>query len=66
MDDIPIPDRFGIKEVDPNPPDDGLVEAEIAAFDRFWQCQVLDMGLSCTQARDIGAPSAKMCAQRRA
>ena len=42
-----------------HPPDDGLVEAEIAAFDRFWQCQFLGTGLSCTQARDIGAPSAE-------
>jgi hypothetical protein len=40
-------------------PDDGLVEAEIAAFDRFWQCQFLGTGLSCIQASDIGAPSAE-------
>jgi hypothetical protein len=42
-----------------HPPDDGLVEAEIAAFDRFWQCQFFGAGLSCTQASDIGAPSAE-------
>jgi hypothetical protein len=42
-----------------HPPDDGLVEAEIAGFDRFWQCQFLGTGLSCTQASDIGAPSAE-------
>ena len=42
-----------------HPPDDGLVEAEIAAFDRFWQCQFLGAGLSCTQASDIGSPSAE-------
>jgi hypothetical protein len=40
-------------------PDDGLVEAEIAAFDRFWQCPFLGTGLSCIQASDIGAPSAE-------
>jgi hypothetical protein len=33
-------------------------EAEIATFDRFWQCQFLGTGLSCAQAGDIGAPSA--------
>src|ERR1700730_17462568 len=38
-----------------HPPDDGLVEAEIAAFDRFWQCQFLGAGLSCTQASDLPA-----------
>jgi hypothetical protein len=27
------------------PPDDGRVDAEIVAFDGFWQCQFLDMGL---------------------
>lgn len=27
-----------------HPPDDGLVEAEIADFDGFWQCQLLDTG----------------------
>jgi hypothetical protein len=37
-------------------PDDGLVEAEIAAFDSF-RCQFLGTGLSCIQASDIGAPS---------
>jgi hypothetical protein len=42
-----------------HPPDDGLVEAEIAAFGRYWQCQFLGAGLSCTQASDIGAPSAE-------
>ena len=26
-----------------HPPDDGLVEAEIAAFGGYWQCQFLDM-----------------------
>jgi hypothetical protein len=41
-----------------HPPDDDLVAAEIAAFDGFWQCQFPHTGLSCTQARDIGAPSA--------
>jgi hypothetical protein len=40
-------------------PDDGLVEAEMAAFDRFWQCQFLGTGLSCIQASDIAAPSAE-------
>jgi len=39
-----------------HPPDDGLVEAEIAAFGG---CQFLGAGLSCTQASDIGAPSAE-------
>jgi hypothetical protein len=39
-------------------PDDGLVEAEIAAFDRFRR-QFLGTGLSCIQASDIGAPSAE-------
>jgi hypothetical protein len=34
-------------------------EAEIAAFDRFWQCQFPSTGLSCIQASDIGAPSAE-------
>jgi hypothetical protein len=42
-----------------HPPDDDLVAAEIAAFDGFWQCQFPHTGLSCTQARDIGAPSAE-------
>jgi hypothetical protein len=42
-----------------HPPAGGLVEAEITAFDRFWQCQFLGTGLSCTQASDIGAPSAE-------
>ncbi|MGB7043986.1 MAG: hypothetical protein WBD65_03450, partial [Methylocella sp.] len=36
-------------------------EAEIATFDRFWQCQFLGAGLSCIQASDIGAPSAGFC-----
>ena len=40
-----------------HPPDDGLVEAEIAAFGG---CQFLGAGLSGTQASDIGAPSAEM------
>jgi len=35
------------------------VEAEIAAFGGHWQCQFLGAGLSCTQASDIGAPSAE-------
>jgi hypothetical protein len=34
-------------------PGDGLVEAEIAIFDRFWQCQFLGTGLSCIQASDV-------------
>jgi hypothetical protein len=42
-----------------HPPDAGLAEAEFAAFDGFWQCQTLDTGFSCTQASDIGAPSAE-------
>jgi hypothetical protein len=46
-------------DVSRHPPDDSLVEAEIAAFDRFWRCQFLGTGLSCTQASDIGAPSAE-------
>jgi len=33
-------------------PDDGLVEAEIAAFDRFRR-QFLGTGLSCIQASDM-------------
>jgi hypothetical protein len=45
--------------VNRHPPDDGLVEAEMAACDGFWQCQTLDAGLWCTQAGDIGAPSAE-------
>jgi NAD(P)-dependent dehydrogenase (short-subunit alcohol dehydrogenase family) len=45
--------------VNRHPPDDGLVEAEIAACDGFWQCQTLGAGLWCTQAGDIGAPSAE-------
>jgi hypothetical protein len=31
----------------------------MAACDGFWQCQTLDAGLWCTQAGDIGAPSAE-------
>jgi hypothetical protein len=27
-----------------------FLKAEIAAFDRFWQCQFLGTGLSCIQA----------------
>jgi len=53
---------YGLRpEILPNrhPPDDGLVEAEIAACNGFWQCQTLDAGLWCTQAGDIGAPSAE-------
>jgi hypothetical protein len=48
-------------EILPNrhPPDDGLVEAEIAAWHGFWQCQTLKAGLWCTHAGDIGAPSAE-------
>ena len=42
-----------------HPPDAGLVDAECETFDGFWQCQTLDAGLSCTQASDIGAPSAE-------
>jgi hypothetical protein len=42
-----------------HPPDDGLVEAEIAGFDGFWQSQFLGTGRQCTQASDIGAPSAE-------
>jgi hypothetical protein len=42
-----------------HPPDDGLVEVEITAFDRFWQSQFLGTGRQCTQASDIGAPSAE-------
>jgi hypothetical protein len=38
------------------PPDAGLAEAEVAAFDRFWQSQFLGTGRQCTQASDIGAP----------
>jgi hypothetical protein len=34
---------------------------EIAAFDGFWQCQVSTRGIPCTQAGDIGAPSAGQC-----
>jgi hypothetical protein len=33
-----------------HPSDDGLVEAEIAAFDEFWQCQCVDTGARCTNA----------------
>ena len=33
-----------------HPLDDGLVEAEIAAFDKFWQCQCVDTGARCTNA----------------
>jgi hypothetical protein len=47
------------RPINRHPPDDGLVEAEIARFDRFWQCQFLGTGLSCTQASDIYAPSAE-------
>jgi hypothetical protein len=42
-----------------HPPDDGIVEVEITAFDRFWQSQFLGTGRQCTQASDIGAPSAE-------
>ena len=38
---------YGLRpEILPNrhPPDDGLVEAEIAACDGFWQCPTLDAG----------------------
>jgi hypothetical protein len=38
-----------------HPPDAGLAEAEIAAFDGLWQRQTLDTGLSWTQTGDIGA-----------
>jgi hypothetical protein len=34
-------------------------EAEIATFDRFWQCQFPSTGLSCIQASDIGVASAE-------
>ena len=42
-----------------HPPDAGLTDAKLGAFDGFWQCQMLDAGLSCTQASDIGAPRAE-------
>jgi hypothetical protein len=42
-----------------HPPDAGLAKAKIATFDGYRQCQTLDMGLSCTQVSDIGAPSAE-------
>jgi hypothetical protein len=41
-----------------HPPDAGLAEAEIAAFDGFWQRETLDMGLSLTQTGDIGTSRA--------
>jgi hypothetical protein len=47
-----------VEHLNRHPPDDGLVEAEIAAFGGYWRCQFLGAGLSCTQASDIGAPSA--------
>jgi hypothetical protein len=53
---------YGLRpETLPNrhPPDDALVEPEIAACDGFWQCQTLDAGLWRTQAGGIGAPSAE-------
>jgi hypothetical protein len=34
-------------------------KGEAAAFYGFWQCQILGTGLSCTQASDIGTPSAE-------
>src|SRR2546430_1045619 len=54
---IQAPFRAIAKPLSRHPPDDGLVEAEIAAFGG---CQFLGAGLSCTQASDIGAPSAEM------
>jgi hypothetical protein len=40
------------------PPDDELVETEIATFDEFWQCHTLDMRAPIRQTRDSGSPSA--------
>jgi len=47
-----------------HPPDAGLAEAEIAAFDGFWQCQTLDTGLSCAQASDIRRAERRKCGFR--
>jgi hypothetical protein len=49
---------IGAATMNRHPPDDGLVDAEIAAFDGFWQCQILDTGAPMHHAGDIGAPSA--------
>src|ERR1700730_1270379 len=43
-----------------HPPDAGLTDAKLGAFDGFWQCQMLDAGLSCTQASDIARRGPKM------
>jgi hypothetical protein len=32
---------------------DGLIEAEVAAFDKFWHCRFVT---PCTQAIGVGAP----------
>jgi hypothetical protein len=37
-------------------PDAGLVEAEVAAFDGFWQCQTLDTGSRAAKPATFGAP----------
>ena len=43
-----------------HPPDDGVVEAKIATFDGFWQCQTLDTGLSCSQPVTLARRAPKM------
>jgi hypothetical protein len=42
-----------------HPPDDGLAEAKIGAFEGFWQCQVSLRGLPRFQAGDIGPVASK-------
>jgi hypothetical protein len=44
-----------------HPPDDGLVEAEIAAFGGFWQYQFLDTGRPCTNADDSRRVERRKC-----
>jgi hypothetical protein len=46
------------------PPDDGLVEAEIAAFGGFWQYQFLDTGRPCTKAGDSRRVERRKCGFR--
>jgi hypothetical protein len=45
-------------ELSTDPPDAGLAEAEIAAFNGFWQCQTLDTVSRAPTPATFGAPSA--------
>jgi hypothetical protein len=42
-----------------HPPDANFVKTDLATFDGFGNAEPSTQGLSCTQASDIGAPSAE-------